>query len=691
QCTFRVEINNRRVRAVEQEPGYLDFLLGRRGEPPCVFQNDGDRVLGKWAVSELRAYTSQQQAHSATAETELPYWMEHGAVHLLADFQAQFKALHDFSGPGERIVAAHPLISAIDLLATLQKHAADQNLTVVHSVVRKTLPLLAACLKECEPPFSDASRTAGRGTFLSQERSEAIGRKKILDLFSESYATDHLALVLRWIVRTDFLQWPEVVDSMLARDDYVVRFAVAEGQAERFTIEMVREVETNVHPSPRFAISELRELLEHTDINRQELGCYAVASVAASFLVDGNLRDLLTPDDTIEIWKLVHLVAALKYYFARSALGDMLICLAIHGSGGTGIIHALSKDGKLDAFWNCHWEHTQLDIEFLKAAGFHPHHPVSDVNSLTHPAWYLQQAERARRALEGLRRDDSDLYDVLLKKFRVTGFPSTSAEDSSGEYERRFRVKMRQWIFSNINSGDKVLNLVEVMFLHPLWSEIERFASELTGFATHDTVWKTLITNLLRRMMIDREKQDWRIDNAVNESAYLMGSWHDTQAGPNAAGAQQRLFDDVVMKSCGHAVSRVRANLCENFVADLKNVWGLQTTSGAVKGMWLDRLCSGNWDRVIEAWMQDSDAWVLEHVYRLFRILHRIKSNLSIADNSRLEKWLIARSTTLMTGGNEGCLLAKVQFRAATAEKTWAELERRDFLDYLEDAKAAMP
>ncbi len=546
---------------------------------------------------------------------------------------------------------------------------------------------------------------------------EQVKASEFFDLYSRSYATENLDLVGRWLGRTqEDEDWARLVTAMLSRNDYVIRVAAAEGLAARI-IHQIQDSKTT-YTQKEDAIQELEDHLSNSDVNRQEMACYALVSVAECLLV-GERRHNLALNLLKRLESLILRIAkpdtaqnkepSKHYYFYRSALGDLLLRLCAAGKDGMDLIRKLSKDNGLRSVWRCPWEHTQLDVKFLAvtAADLFPTGSLPTDFPKPTPvemAWHEEHKESAKQIMEEMSRNgEEDLRNALVRVFLVVGLTGDKVDTEGELTQEDFRI-LENWLDKKWKEPDSpVRKLLYVLYRHPLWSVTEKVAGTLETFASTYR-WRARIGDLVSTMLVDRNKvlddrrqqpstveplqiHDWQIDYGVAETTFLLRNVDKRMYDENCILVKKngvRLFDLAVQRYFRHEVSRVRANCAENFVADLIDEFEIGGESPDLEGL-IRRIgdsvpsgCKHAWTSVIEHWLKDSDCWVLEHVFRLFSVLVSIKS-----PSVELDQWLKDRNETFKSYPH--CLLTIVQ--SHFPDQPWYNLERATFLEYIERAK----
>ena len=665
------------------DPLMRSWLLGLNGGKAYVSVAEGHQLFGQWADANIRAVNLGPPKVTRMNESALPFWLRFGVIHMLEDFQHRYRALEDSGDRLEPIHVGNLLLLAIDRLNEIKCLADIDASASLHQVVRGTLPHLANCLSLCNP------KNARQAVALTQRRLngehlDRIGSHKLMSLFSDSYATDDLQMVVRWIFRSAPSQLGSLVDEMLAKNDFVIRWAIAEGTADRFAIQIASD-------DHRLDFRELYQLLTASDINRVELGCYSVASVAERFLADPVYRGRLGKRGVTSTRALIRQVAKLDLYFARSALGDLLLRLQMLGLYGQQVVRELTQDDSLRAVFRCHWEHTQLDTKYVLATGTIDSNSPAIVGIQRDPSdWHVRQSQRGQKRMAELKKDSPPLYHSLLREMQVVGCGFESIQRSESDLTSDLSI----WASKRFNidpSGKPVRTLFETLFLHPLWSMGEKAANLVKTLATSSHL-QTRIIDLETRMLVKRRKDrmdDWRIDFCVAEVTFLLRSIEEWKESGSSRG--NRMFDQALQTYYNHPISRVRANLAENYVADLMelNGFGSQSESGeCLEGEWVTRLCNRQSTKMIDHWLRDSDCWVLEHLYRLFQILNSIK-----VKSPKLKAWLKNRLARLkaIDSVHGPCILSMIQSLVEEqGMSVWAELDRRTFVEFMEVAKRSI-
>jgi hypothetical protein len=133
-----------------------------------------------------------------------------------------------------------------------------------------------------------------------------------------------------------------------------------------------------------------------------------------------------------------------------------------------------------------------------------------------------------------------------------------------------------------------------LLFSHPLWDVAETAASVLSSLIEVDAEQKRIVIALF-------DDPYWRVRFGAIETAYMLVTVD-----------RMETFRQAVNRFCDDPNSRVRALCAEDLVAYILERPPLLRES------YLNQF-----SRAIQVWLNDSDCWVLEHMFRLLRVLDR--------------------------------------------------------------------
>jgi hypothetical protein len=403
---------------------------------------------------------------------------------------------------------------------------------------------------------------------------------RLFDIIRSVYATSDLQVALRVLLRfcgamEVKTKKEEILKAVLDEDDYVLRFNVAralvyEGDSKRAVSDAVKRLQSNA-------------------ADQKELGAY--------MFVEAAFRDpslLAKRTDALDL-----LTSREACYSLPSAFGDLVLRLAWCKDPIDIVIPA--------AYTRNEWPHIQKDVVVLRAIGRmsdgykidFEEDPVDWVEVDSERDWLLEMEKhrdelcsdksglpnRLKLALHHSRRtrealsysDDAD--NVEGSSISALDEISQYATEKSAEIEQCFRILLG----------------------HPVWTESEE-GSSLLHALMHDSETRKLAVDLIRQFLSEANPKQWRVRYGAAEAAFLCRHF---DPGP----FEEALADESMYN---HDRSFVRANLAENFTADL-----LERDADD----WSERL--KDFSRAISRWLVDRDCWVLEQVFRLYREIHK--------------------------------------------------------------------
>ena len=280
-------------------------------------------------------------------------------------------------------------------------------------------------------------------------------------------------------------------------------------------------------------------------------------------------------------------------YPARSALGDLLLHLTFQDC-------PYAEQVTSARFWEPVWDHNRLDVWDLKAApAFRAGELLTpDADAGTQNAYrHFQRAQSLRQRMRGVADLGRDKAIACLIEeddfFRLGSNPEliSDAEET-------------------LQDSPHLMEMMGILFAHPLWNVAETAASVLTSIIERDERHKIIVNSLF-------EHRYWRVQFGAIEAAYQL-----------AATDRMTLFGKAVRRFYAHENSRVRALCAENLIAyildrpaDLREFY-LRPPDKEAKSNNPDI----SFHAEIERWLKDADCWVLEHVFRLLKTLDRDRS-----------------------------------------------------------------
>ncbi|PXX15536.1 hypothetical protein C8R27_11075 [Nitrosomonas ureae] len=563
------------------------------------------------------------------------YWIRHGSVHLLKTF------IH-FCGENVKFTTDkyHYLNTAIDILGWLNNEPATK------SQVISTLPLLTLSLRKSEKDLRDESpwnEDSIRATAL--RKLEDINEMELFNIVKQTVATDIAENVIRWIGKTQIKGWQDLIKAMLDLNEYVIRYAASCGQAERYF-----RLSTAGQQAKDGVVAEISNLIEDYDINRIEMGGYAVGEIAKVQLLIG-----ITPE--IRQW-LEKISGRDDLYFCQSILGDLLLNLVLEKSS-TGqvsvakkIIEELDQSKLISSFWDPIWEYTRLDvIGLLALLEIHDqklgHNTSFQVEVDKEVAVILAREKRIDLFEKEAERYGKDLAKILR---------STKCENDDMDV-------IKDWI---LHQGKRkeislAVEFLKLMFTHPLWQMCEKGAAILPLLENEPKgrdICLAITEQLVKSIQSEEEDRDiakWRVILGTSEACYLIRHFENM--------GETHMEDCWEMFYNYDSNCHVRALIVEGFFGIVGNIESKEE---------FELLMKDKSTKMIDHWLLDKEIWVLEHVYQALKMI--VDKQTKYPD---LNPWIQERSKHLKE--NPDCLLARVII-SKQSEEPWKKLERGDFL-----------
>ncbi|HZS56211.1 MAG TPA: toll/interleukin-1 receptor domain-containing protein [Bryobacteraceae bacterium] len=431
---------------------------------------------------------------------------------------------------------------------------------------------------------------------------EKISAAKLSEILQGLYMSQPLKGGIRLLVKYHTEQWPTILEKFLSTDDYVLRHTIAEVLANDY-------LETGER------LESIYGLLDNPDLNHQELGVYALQEVYAG------------EPDVIQS-KYLNRLGDGEIYSFRSALGDLLLGLALQDVGGDNFrrLDVMNQVNRSTIFWNPIWDFNRMDIAWLKAIDYFARKqtlPPDAPKDVTQACRSLAQTEKLRQELllqtKGL---PDEIRHVLKSYYRLGIRPETIPENPS--------------VVRGIPGLERVF---EVLFAHPLWLITETAASLLASLVDEDPLTSHYIINLF-------EHDLWRVQYGAAEAAFLARFRNKNE-----------LFRQAINSFYRHPEPLLHGNCAENLAA-----WILDSIPSKRRELMLE------FEQPFTHWLcnEDEDAWVLDHLYRLF---HRLSIEGMEADCAGL------------ANDNVSSLLA--------GEPKWYTVDRQTFLRRIERQKRA--
>jgi hypothetical protein len=297
--------------------------------------------------------------------------------------------------------------------------------------------------------------------------------------------------------------WEQILKYLLSDDDFVIRFTIAHALADL----------VDSKASPR--LSEILQLLQEKDVNRGELGGYALK------LVYAKCPRWIDP-------AVLNTLAASEIYSSRSVLGDLLLHLAFSGQDRSKLVTA-------DRFWSAVWDFNKLDVWDLQATGRFVQGsplPPEAADGVRNAYQALQEHEALRQTLLKDNRI-TDGIRGLIGNYRSLGTDQETIREAQEEMERSPALQA----------------IMRLLFAHPLWDVAEDAASVLSGMP------RELAAPVIQELLTDAY---WKVRYGAIEAAFGL-RYKDNY----------ELFSKAVHEFYHDANCRVRALCVENFTAQV--------------------------------------------------------------------------------------------------------------------------
>jgi hypothetical protein len=438
----------------------------------------------------------------------------------------------------------------------------------------------------------------------SESEARRIAPHKLARLLQGLYMSAALDGGIRVLVERREA-WPGILEKLLATDDFVLRETIADVLAEGY-----------LESRQRSRLEDILKLLEHPDINHQELGSYALGHVYAG-------------DPTCIEPKYLNLLADGEAYFFRSALGDLLLSLAVQDWGGDKIEHleTINLVAPSSRFWNPIWDLNRMHVTWLQAVNYFvrrqaPPPDVPDPVREAHQALVWTEGRRQELLRRPVIEPLAIMYNPLDYYYHL-GVKRKQIRDAQPALKANLGLK----------------DVCEVLFAHPLWKVTETAAELLASIAAQKPEAHQIIVALFDHKL-------WRVQYGAAEAAFLARFTDRNQR-----------FRMAVDRFSQHPEPLLRGNSAENLAA-----WILESSRSEREALLKEEYVR----TPLRHWLQNEaeDCWVLDNVYRLFRRLA------SEGHENACQKLLDGGVSWLLEG-----------------EPKWYSLDRQSFLRRLEERK----
>ncbi len=538
----------------------VDWLLNDAPSSYRVDVESGHEKLANYCWAQCEPYLREDRKPLQT------YPFRHGVRHLLA--RRRF---------GDAVVL-------LDYLSRRSKRLTEDDL---HNLHQQAKLLTAALGDERKLP--------------NESEAKPIPAEMLADLIAGLYMSEALKGGIGLLVKYHGDKWPAILEKLLARDDYVLRHTIADALSEDYRDKEREEQLLNIYA-----------LLDHPDINHQELGAYALQSIYADDV------ELIQP-------KYLNRLANGAIYPFRSALGDLLLGLGLQdvGSDDFSRLDLLKQVDAHSIFWNPIWDFNRMDVTWLQALDCFARDQPPDASA----------DERVRAAHSSLRQTE-DLRQEILKDVKL---PSEVESALKGYYRLGVDSDLIPQDAAIVKRMSGLRKMFEVLFAHPLWTVTESAASLLASVLDDEPQREELIVDLFQHPL-------WRVQYGAAEASFLARFTN-----------RHQLFSKAIETFYQHPEPLLRCNVAENLAA-----WIADTLPSKRMAL-LQRF-----EKQVRFWItnENEDAWILDHVYRLFHLLW--------------QEGLKQEVTGLMDAGVSSLL---------AGDRVWYTMERQEFLLQIERRK----
>lgn len=388
--------------------------------------------------------------------------------------------------------------------------------------------------------------------------------KHLISVLGDFYEVDPLRLTLERLASQKEV-WRDIQEPMLDANNYVLRYVMGEALASQ----------------KAWATGEIEALVSaDRGLNEFELGGYAL-----------TIRYAGMPSEEIK-GEWFRKLAERPAYSGSSILGDFLLNLAFRPDcpEPSYLRELVGED-----FWSPTWEFVELDVTAARAGmALLRRLPVTSLTG--NEALELARLKALRDEIKAASTDAARLPQTrsLLDGYDRLGYDE-SLDFKNAEAE--FKVL----------DEEAVRRFTRLFFAHPVWSVAEKAASLLSILVREakdqgDTQRLGSLLRVIKDLLTDQ--QDWRVRYGANEAAYqIRGCATDEYA----------FFYQAIRQCSDQENAKIQGLCAENLVSHMLNSNRDRRNSvfDSFKGKF-------------KLWINHDDAWVLEHVHRLFSRLERI-------------------------------------------------------------------
>lgn len=368
----------------------------------------------------------------------------------------------------------------------------------------------------------------------------------------------------------------DIRQKLLDKGHYVLRYVLSEKLASQLRIGSDQD--------QALRLTQTQEDLTSADFNLRELAAYTLRH----YYVEQPLEVLLHP----ETIRCLENMGQGQTYAIRSALGDLMLSLCVPKLANGRVTENFNPHViRSDRFWNPIWDHNRIDVWDIRAISpgdFDKTLSINEEKSLLEARTAFKRIEELRVSLLGDAgiKENKNLKTLLNDFYRLDRDSLKNCQD-------------------DIAGSKRFVDLIELIFSHPLWN-----IGELAAAFVVDEIQKDLTKTGIIEAFFDHSC--WRVQFGAIEAAYQYASFDEME-----------LFGRAVEKFYQHTNCRIRALCAENLIAQIIE---LPTYIRNVKidesyGKYISAWLYDGEDKNSEGESYDGDAWVLEHIFRLFQAL----------------------------------------------------------------------
>ena len=394
------------------------------------------------------------------------------------------------------------------------------------------------------------------------------------------------------------------------------------------------------------------------------MACYTIAELAK------------TNDERSTPWLTGQLeqLSNSPFYFARSALGDVLIDWSLNGHHDE-----LNRLKIHENYWKPRWPYLEIDIIALIALA-----AIRPLNDAMLKSWglnaYGDRIAKDRKFFKTANGWKNELLGKFVPSSKLWNLIENHFSSKVGDKTNPGTWPEMQALFrDDAPNGDDAFTLMRFLFSHPQWSGAERASAMLKHLATLPEC-RIRVFGVVDQFLSSKLKLNWRIVAGALDSTCLFCDIDDDETVRKPDNdkigrppkTERRRFEKNLLKKCyfAHPCCRVRSICAENFVADLL---------ARNPSEWKSRLV--DFEKPVLRWLADDDCWVLEHMYRLFHKPVHSLSKINDDDCNRsdpMKDELIAWMKERFVNLNPKSLLKKIGtgWHMSDREKFLANLER---------------